>query len=214
MTALKHRTGMMGLRLAAIALFLLPSLMASAQGRWGVGLEWGVSMNPAYYQADRFYASAGYLIDDSGLGLNRHVNGHASLSLEWDWIRDNTLGLSVGIRGVGYGHGSVVLPVMLRETYYFNRNDRERIPFLFLESGALYNMDVSFHTGTLAGAGLGFRRRLGARYRLDCGLRISGIYYRPDVFDPDTDERVLSTRVLRNHRMDLNLEFLLAIRFR
>jgi len=199
--------------LTAGALFLFLSPDGSAQGKLSVGLEWGLSFNPLYYHAETYRASAGYQIDDSGVASGAQLNGLAALSLEWDWMKKHTLGLNLGIRGVGDGHGSLVLPLMLRDTYYF-KADSLGTPFLFVEGGALYNMDVSYHFGGLGGIGAGYRHRLGSHMMLDYGARLSGLYYRPDVFDPDTDERVLSILVEKNQRIDLNIELVLALRFR
>lgn len=210
---MKPSRSLLRIALTAGALLFFMTPDGSAQGKLGVGLEWGMSFNPLHYYSETYHADAGYQIDDSGIGSDARLNGLAALSLEWDWFKKHTLGLSVGIRGVGHGHGDLVFPLMLRDTWCMKAGEKST-PFLFLEGGALYDKDVSYHFGGLGGIGAGYRHRLGTHFILDYGARLSGLYYRPDVYDPDTGERVLSIMVEQNKRIDLNIELILAIRFR
>ena len=195
----------------AFLLFTAPDGLS--QGKLGAGLEWGLSFNPLHYRSETYIADAGYQIDESGVVSNAHFNGLAALSLEWDYLSQHTLGLSIGIRGVGDGHGDLVFPLMLRDTYCFKKKEKST-PFLFIEGGAMYDKNVSYHLGGIGGIGAGYRHHLGSHFLLDYGARLSGLYYRPDIYDPDTGERVLSILVQQNRRIDLNIELILALRFR
>ena len=199
------------LSLALVAALLLGVQPLSAQSRFGIGLEWGFGYHPACWHALSYNTGDGYRIDIEGWKGMQHVNGFATLSLEYDLARRHCLSLTGSKRGVG--NGDRIYPLQLRWSWYSNGHSDDS-PFWYVEDGVGYNRDARVRLALTGGIGAGYRYRLGNHSFVDMAARVSYARYKPDLYDPDTEKRVSVDYIHRNTRLDTFLELQIAIRFR
>lgn len=191
-------------------LLAFPTLLC-AQEKTGIGIEWGLGYLPVNYQVESFRSDALYRIDQAGWKGSQHVNGFVTFSLEYDISKHQTLSLTAGKRGVG--NGNQIYPIGLRYARFHNSHAADT-GWFFAEAGLGYNRDAQVHTAAQGLLGYGWRYRLGGHSYVDGGLRLAAVMYRPDIIDPDTDAVVPDRFVYDNKRLDLFLEFFIAIRLR
>lgn len=191
-------------------LLAVPSLL-HAQERAGIGVEWGMGYLPAYDHSEIFLSDARYRIDREGWKGSQHVNGFVTFAFEYDISRRQTLSLTLGKRGVGTGDR--IYPLGLRYARY-HRSHAADTGWFFAEVGVGYNRDARVHSAAQGLAGYGWRYRLGGHSFVDAGVRLTAVWYRPDIIDPDTETPVPKQFIYKNQRLDTFLEFFLAIRLR
>ena len=194
-----------------LALLLAFPTLLHAQERTGIGVEWGMGYLPAYCIGESFHTDAGYRIDREGWKGSQHINGFVSFAFEYDISRRQTLSLTLGKRGVG--SGDRIYPVGLRYARYHQSHAADT-GWFFAEAGVGYNRDAQVHAAAQGLVGYGWRYRLGGHSCVDGGLRLTAVWYRPDLIDPDTDATVPKRFVYNNQRLDTFLEVFIAIRLR
>ena len=110
----------------------------------------------------------------------QHVNGFATLSLEYDLARRHCLSLTGSKRGVG--NGDRIYPLQLRWSWYSNGHSDDS-PFWYVEDGVGYNRDARVRLALTGGIGAGYRYRLGNHSFVDMAARVSYARYKPDLYD-------------------------------
>ena len=102
----------------------------------------------------------------------QHVNGFATLSLEYDLARRHCLSLTGSKRGVG--NGDRIYPLQLRWSWYSNGHSDDS-PFWYVEDGVGYNRDARVRLALTGGIGAGYRYRLGNHSFVDMAARVSSV---------------------------------------
>lgn len=205
-------------RIICLAMCLVLALSVSARDRDGwcsshvrLGIEWGYTATVYEQHCYDYISDAGSMVQSEGHGPRYNSNGCflSYVGIE-TWKKAET-DLVTGY--IGIVQGRRVVPVMLRETIYFNgcRSDGFK---LFAEGGVALAPTFQNKQVFMARAGAGYRLMLGDKPAMDFFMSVHGAHDHPrSVYVTEHSYSVPMDDLRSSHRDCLGISVGMALSF-
>lgn len=203
--------------LTVTALLLSGMTLASAacperkgSARVSFGAEWGYTVSVSNtYRMNYIHPQDGFRVDREGTDLYLSSNAFADIFTGLEFHRHYGVSLHAGLAGIRQSRQ--IVPVSLRETYFFNAFDSDGV-MAYIEEG------VGFHTNGerqsyLMKIGTGYRIALGSHESLDFGLAFRAVTDHPPVYDSDLKDYIPDEFMRRSDALYTSINISVSVSF-
>ena len=194
-------------RLAAISAILMLASGAAFAGGFRTGLEWGSSTLLVHGYHYNYFTAERYRINEEGSRFvphfNAYVNAYAGAN-----VSDN-LSAAACIGFSGLEEGKRIFPVFLRTSWHPKGVDND---------GLYFTIDIGScmeRAGTTLIGAVGTAYRIAALSWLDIDflLNFRFLSTSPDIFDPDTGEKIKAEDIRVSSASYYSINFGIAVNF-
>jgi len=208
----------MNIRRHVISLFVLTlAISASAKGpgwspsRLRCGIEWGYTSTLYEKHYIGYVSDVGSRVESSGESLIYNSNGHFISYIGVEMGKRFETDITSGY--IGIVQGRRVIPLTLRETFYFNgcRKDGFKI---FADGGLCFIGTFQHQQNWIAKAGVGYRMMLGDKPAMDFSLSVHGANDHPkSVYVSENSYPVPVQDLRKSDRQYLGVDISVAVSF-
>ena len=178
--------------------------------RFSFGVEGSSSYNFASYNNTAYRTDVGYRVYDKAVHREIHpiveVLAMATANINPSFrvsLLSGYSGLEPGLR---------MVPIEARAMYVFSRMTPSGGGiFLQAGAGAAIPLEKPFRAGALVRGGFGYSFTVTPTMHINFGFTYRLVYYKPNIYDPDTDEIIPINNVMRANRFVSAFCFSLAI---
>ncbi len=144
------------------------------------GIEWGYIASFHYGYYNYFLAPEGYRVEDKGYEFGLFSNAEMYANIGYDFNEKWNLSMYVGYLGIANFHKAV--PVSLRLTRYFGKDQSDDKWFLFGDVGSGISIKISPQEIITGKIGVGYRLALSRMTSLDFIVTARMITTHPQIY--------------------------------
>lgn len=178
--------------------------------RFRYGLEWGYTISISNtYHYDYTHPEDGFRVDRKDTEFYGYSNAYADLNTGIEFLKHYGVSLHAGFAGIKQERR--MMPVSLRQSYFFNGYDSDGV-VAFIEEG------IGFHKSEdrlsyLLKLGAAYRIALGSHESLDMGLSFRAVTDHPPVYDSDLKDDVPSEHLRKSDALYGSVNLSISLHF-